>query len=151
VRDRERRHQRQAGVGDEREHPASPGAVSRGDHEPQFGQQPERRTSQGSAGDVLPRGVRGARRRAGTRYDVPGDELTAGQGGLVARGKKFAAVSSLLSAEMKPGAACGRGPAAGFSSRNSTRRWCRPSGSNQSARCSARPAFGAGKVGVTPI
>ena len=26
------------------------------------------------------------------------------------------------------GAACGRGPAAGFSSRNSTRRWCRPSG-----------------------
>ena len=53
------------------------------------------------AGDVLPRGVRGARRRAGTRYDVPGDELTAGQGGLVAHGKKFAAVSSMLS-EMKP-------------------------------------------------
>lgn len=49
VRDRERRHQRQAGVGDEREHPASPGAVSHGDHEPQFGQQPARQTRQGSA------------------------------------------------------------------------------------------------------
>ena len=38
------------------------------------------------------------------------------------------------------GAACGRGPAAGFSSRNSTRRWCRPpSGSNQSARALVAP------------
>src|SRR5207302_5491331 len=39
----------QARVGDEGEHPAFPGTVPHGDHEPQFGQQPDEGTSKGSA------------------------------------------------------------------------------------------------------
>jgi hypothetical protein len=85
--------------------------------------------------------VRRSRRRVDRGAGRPGRAWEEVRGGVVV----------VVSGD-ETGAACGRGPAAGFSSRSSTRGWCRPpSGSNQSARCSSRPAFSAGEVGVTPI
>lgn len=61
LRDRDQVGGHSADRGDERDHPAFPGALSHGEHEPQFGKQPDQTGDPGQrAGDVLTGGVRGA-------------------------------------------------------------------------------------------
>jgi hypothetical protein len=126
VRDRECWQQRQAGVGDEREHPAFSGRVPHGDHESQLGSSRMRRTSQGSALATSCRvalAVRSPSEPSGW-YQGTTFQATSRSRGRLAWSpirKKFATVSSLLSAEMNPEPRADVALRPGFSSRNSTR------------------------------
>jgi hypothetical protein len=82
---------RAAGIGDERDHAAYPGALSHGEHEPQFGKQPDQAGDPGQrAGDVLTGGVRGALAVGLVPgHDVPGHQMVAGQAGLIAQAEEI--------------------------------------------------------------